>query len=64
MVDPARRAEIRRDLRQDFIPCYDAQTMPSAGRPGSPEPVVFREGYIERNLGKIAVAFEPVVSKA
>jgi hypothetical protein len=43
-------------------PDYDAQSMPSADA-GSPEPVAFRLGRIERSHGKIAVALEPVVSK-
>ena len=32
MVDRARRARILRDLRQDFIPDYDARSLPSAAK--------------------------------
>ena len=32
MVDPARRARILRDLQQDFMPDYDAQSLRSADK--------------------------------
>ena len=40
MVDPARRARILRDLQQDFIPDYDAQSLPSADRRAAYAPSV------------------------
>jgi hypothetical protein len=66
MVDPARRARILRDLQQDFIPDYDAQSLPSADKRAAYalEHIAFRLGRIEHSLGKIAAALESVLLKA
>jgi hypothetical protein len=66
MVDPARRAKILRDLQQDFIPDYDAQSMPSADKRSAYalEHIAYRLGRIEQSLGRIAAALESVVPKA
>lgn len=66
MVDPARRARLLRDLEQDFIPDYDAQSLPSADKRTAYalEHIAFRVGRIEQSLAKIAAALESVLSKA
>ena len=66
MVDPARRARLVRDLEQDFLPDYDAQSMPSADKRSAYalEHIAFRVGRIEQALAKIAAALESVLPKA
>jgi hypothetical protein len=66
MVDPARCARLVRDLEQDFLPDYDAQSMPSADKRAAYalEHIAFRVGRIEQTLAKIAAALEPVLPKA
>lgn len=63
MVDPVRRARILRDLQQDFIPDYDAQSLPSADKRSAYalEHIAFRLGRIEQSLGRIAAALEAVL---
>jgi hypothetical protein len=65
MVDPARRARLLRDLEQDFLPDYDAQSMPSADKRAAYalEHIAFRVGRIEQTLAKIATALETVLAK-
>jgi len=66
MVDPARRARLVRDLEQDFLPDYDAQSMLSADKRSAYalEHIAFRVGRIEQTLAKIAAALESVLPKA
>jgi hypothetical protein len=65
MVDSPRRAKLLRDLEQDFIPDYDAQSMPSADKRAAYalEHLAFRVGRIEQSLAKIAAAIEAVLAK-
>ncbi len=66
MVDSPRRAKLLRDLEQEFVPDYDAQSMPSADKRAAYalEHIAFRLGRIEQSLARIAAAIEAVVSKA
>jgi hypothetical protein len=66
MVDPVRRAKLVRELEQDFVPDYDAQSMPSADKRAAYalEHLAFRVGRLEQSLSRIAAAIEKLVSKA
>jgi len=66
MVDPVRRTKLLRDLEQDFVPDYDAQSMPSADKRAAYalEHIAFRVIRIEQSLTKIAAAIESVLAKA
>jgi hypothetical protein len=66
MVDAPRRARLLRELEQDFIPDYDALSMPSADKRAAYalEHIAFRVGRIEQTLAKIAAALEVVLPKA
>ena len=66
MVDSPRRAKLPRDLEQEFVPDYDAQSMPSADKRAAYalEHIAFRLGRIEQSLARIAAAIEAVLSKA
>jgi hypothetical protein len=65
MVDPARRAKLLRDLEQDFVPDYDALSMPSGDKRAAYalEHIAFRVGRIEQSLARIAAVIESVLSK-
>jgi hypothetical protein len=62
MVDPARRARLLRELKQEFIPDYDAQSMPSADKRAAYalEHIAFRICKIEESLAKIAAVLAKV----
>jgi hypothetical protein len=49
MVDPARRARLLRELEQEFISDYDANSMPSADKRAAYalEHIAFRVGRLE-----------------
>jgi hypothetical protein len=66
MVEPVRRAKLIRDLEQDFVPDYDAQSLPSADKRAAYalEHIAFRVSRIEQSLAKIAAAIESVLAKA
>ena len=66
MVDPARRARLQRELEQDFIPDYDANSMPSADKRAAYalEHIAFRVGRIEQLLAKLVTAVESALPKA
>ena len=66
MVEPVRRAKLLRDLEQDFVPDYDAQSMPSADKRAAYalEHIAFRVSRIEQSLAKIAAAIELMLAKA
>ena len=66
MVEPVRRAKILRDLEQDFVPDYDAQSMPSADKRAAYalEHIAFRVSRIEQSLAKIAAAIDSILAKA
>jgi hypothetical protein len=66
MADSTRRAKILRDLDQEFVPDYDAQSMPSADKRAAYalEHIAFRVGRIEQSLAKLAAAIEKLLTKA
>jgi hypothetical protein len=66
MVEPVRRAKILRDLEQDFVPDYDAQSIPSADKRAAYalEHIAFRVSRIEQSLAKIAAAIDSILAKA
>jgi len=65
MVDLTRRARLIRELEQEFVPDYDAQSLPSADKRAAYalEHIAFRVGRIEQNLARIAAAIESVLAK-
>jgi hypothetical protein len=60
MVDLTRRSRLVRELEQEFIPDYDAQSMPSADKRTAYalEHIAFRVSRIEQTLARIAAAIE------
>jgi hypothetical protein len=66
IIDPARRAKRLRELEQEFVPDYDALSMPSADKRAAYalEHIAFRVGRIEESLAKIATAIQSIVAKA
>ncbi len=66
MVDPVRRAKLPRELKQDFVPDYDATNLPSADKRAAYalEHIAFRLGRIEQSLAKIAAVIESAIAKA
>jgi hypothetical protein len=65
MTDPARRAKLLRELEQEFVPDYDALSMPSADKRAAYalEHIAFRVGKIDESLAKIAAAIEALLTK-
>jgi hypothetical protein len=66
MAELARRAKLIRDLEQDFVADYDAQSLPSGDKRAAYalEHIAFRVGRIEQSLARIAAALEHVLAKA
>jgi len=66
MADPVRRARLVRELEEEFVPDYDAQSMPSVDKRAAYalEHIAFRVGRIEQVLTRIATAIEAALSKA
>ena len=64
VVDP-RRARLIRDMEQDFVPDYDATSMPSADKRAAYalEHIAFRVGRIEQLLVKLTAAIESAIAK-
>lgn len=60
MVDHTRRSRLVRELEQEFVPDYDAQSMPSADKRAAYalEHIAFRVGRIEQLLTRLADAIE------
>jgi hypothetical protein len=54
-----------RELEQEFVPDYDAQSMPSADKRAAYalEHIAFRVGRIEQALNRLAAAIESAVPK-
>ncbi len=52
MVDSPRRAKLLRELEQDFVPDYDAQSMPSADKRAAYalEHIAFRVSRMEQTF--------------
>lgn len=65
MADPARRARLLRELEQDFVADYDAQSLPSGDKRAAYalEHIAFRVGRIEQSLARIAAVLESVLAK-
>jgi len=65
MVDLIRRARLIRDMEEEFVPDYDASSMPSADKRAAYalEHIAFRVGRIEQTLAKLAIAIESVLLK-
>jgi hypothetical protein len=65
MVDLTRRARMVRELEQEFVPDYDAQSMPSADKRAAYalEHIAFRVGRIEQALNRLAAAIEAAIPK-
>lgn len=66
MSDPARRAKLLREFEQEFVPDYDALSMPSADKRAAYalEHIAFRVGKIDQSLAKIAAAIEDLLAKS
>jgi hypothetical protein len=64
VVDP-RRARILREMEQDFVPDYDAASMPSADKRAAYalEHIAFRVGRIESLLARLVTAIESAIPK-
>jgi len=60
MVDLVRRARLIREMEEDFVPDYDAASLPSADKRAAYalEHIAFRVGRIEQTLAKLAVVIE------
>jgi hypothetical protein len=58
MADDIRRARLLRELEQEFVPDYDATSMPSADKRAAYalEHIAFRMSRIEQKLGQIISA--------
>jgi hypothetical protein len=65
MVDLNRRTRLIREMEQEFVPDYDAQSLPSADKRAAYalEHIAFRIGRIEQTLARIATAIESVLAK-
>jgi hypothetical protein len=66
MVDLTKLARLVRELEQEFVPDYDALSMPSADKRAAYalEHIAFRVGRIEQLLDRIAAAIETALPKA
>jgi hypothetical protein len=66
MSDSARRAKLLREFEQEFVPDYDALSMPSADKRAAYalEHIAFRVGKIDQSLAKIAAAIEALLAKS
>jgi hypothetical protein len=64
VVDP-RRTRILREMEQDFVPDYDAASMPSADKRAAYalEHIAFRVGRIENLLARLVTAIESAIPK-
>jgi hypothetical protein len=65
MADPVRRARLLREMEEEFVPDYDAQSMPSADKRAAYalEHIAFRVSRIEQILARIAAAIESALPK-
>ena len=65
MVDLARRARLVREMEQEFLPDYDAQSLPSADKRAAYalEHIAFRVGRIENLLTRLVAAIESAIPK-
>ena len=65
MADPIRRARLLREMEEEFVPDYDAQSLPSADKRAAYalEHIAFRVSRIEQILARIAAAIEAALPK-
>jgi hypothetical protein len=65
VVDP-RRSRILREMEQEFVPDYDAASMPSADKRAAYalEHIAFRVSRIESLLARLVTAIESAIPKA
>ena len=64
VVDP-RRSRLQREMEQEFVPDYDAASMPSADKRAAYalEHIAFRVGRIENLLARLVTAIEAALPK-
>jgi hypothetical protein len=64
MVELTRRSRLVRELEQEFVPDYDANSLPAADKRAAYalEHIAFRVGRIEQNLARIAAALEAALT--
>ena len=64
VVDP-RRSRLLREMEQEFVPDYDAASMPSADKRAAYalEHIAFRVGRIENLLTRLVTAIEAALPK-
>ncbi len=65
MIDPARRARLLRELEQEFIPDYGANSMPSVDKRAACalEHIAFRVGRLEQIPTTLVTAIEAALPK-
>lgn len=65
MADPVRRARLLREMEEEFVPDYDAQSIPSVDKRAAYalEHIAFRISRIEQILTRIATAIETALPK-
>ena len=65
MADLTRRARLTREMEQEFVPDYDAQSTPSADKRAAYalEHNCFRAARIEQSLARIAATIEAALPK-
>jgi hypothetical protein len=64
MADEVRKARLRREFEQQFLPDYDASNMPSADKRAAYalEHVAYHISGIHQSLDRIAAALETVIA--
>jgi hypothetical protein len=64
MADEVRRARLKRELEQQFLPDYDASNMPSADKRAAYalEHIAYHVSGIHQSLDRIAAALEAIVA--
>ncbi|HXZ87484.1 MAG TPA: hypothetical protein VEF07_02860 [Candidatus Binataceae bacterium] len=65
MADLTRRARLVREFEQEFVPDYDAQSLPSTDKRAAYalEHIAFRVGRIEQVLTRLVSAIEAALPK-
>ena len=66
MADDIRRARLTKEFEQDFLPDYDAASMPSADKRAAYalEHIAFRMGRLDQKLDKLIAAIATVAAKS
>ena len=65
MADDIRRARLKREFEQEFLPDYDATNMPAAEKRAAYalEQIAFRMGRIEQKLERMVSALEAAMNR-